>query len=545
MTCKIYLLLAVLLLAGCKTDPVDNATETEPPPMDYQEKYRPQIHFSQPSMWMNDPNGMVFFDGEYHLFYQYYPDSTVWGPMHWGHAVSSDLLHWEHLPIALYPDSLGYIFSGSAVYDRENTSGLGSAEKPPLVAIFTHHDPVGDQAGRIDYQTQSIAYSLDRGRTWTKYDGNPVVANPGIRDFRDPKVSWHAPSQRWVMILAVKDRVHFYTSPNLIDWTFASEFGEHVGSHGGVWECPDLFQLPVDGDSTQNKWVFLLSINPGGPNDGSATQYFIGDFDGKTFTLDPEFAADVQPSPNELHQEKAVWLDYGPDNYAGVTFSNVPAADGRRIFLGWMSNWNYANVVPTDPWRSAMTLPRTLSLHSTPAGLRVFSAPVQEVNELFYEDFEVAEDPDNGIQDITSSIAAEILPVTLDLEAVISPTEAAGPFGVLLYNELGDTLRIGYEPGNSRYFIDRSGAGSNDFSERFTGLNYAPRVVSGPSVKMKLFIDKASVELFADEGATVMTATFFPQEDFDHAALFDGAGAVEWQKIGGSRLRSIWTEGRE
>ncbi|PHN08005.1 glycoside hydrolase family 32 protein [Flavilitoribacter nigricans] len=539
-----YLPIFILLLLGlsaCKNEPAEVPADAEEAvAVTYREAHRPQIHFTPPSMWMNDPNGMVFYEGEYHLFYQYYPDSTVWGPMHWGHAVSPDMVRWEHLPIALYPDSLGYIFSGSAVIDWKNTSGLGTANNPPMVAIFTHHDPEGYPAGRQDFQVQSIAYSLDRGRTWTKYADNPVVSNPGIQDFRDPKVSWHEASQQWVMILAVKDRIHFYTSPNLKDWTFASEFGENVGSHGGVWECPDLFELPVEGDPEQTKWVFLLSINPGGPNGGSATQYFVGDFDGKTFTLDPEFAQDVQPDPADPEREQAVWLDYGPDNYAGVTFSDVLDQDGRRLFMGWMGNWDYAQVVPTHPWRSAMTLPRSLSLHQTDQGLRVFSRPVKEISGIYSGGFEVLQGPTEGRQEITAAIPQQSIPLELEIEAMASPTESVGPFGMLIYNDTGDTLRVGFDPTEQRYFVDRSQAGTNDFSDKFTPVSYAPRTVFDPIIKMNLFFDEASVELFADNGATVMTAIFFPNAPFRKVALFSEGGELEWKKIEGRSMRSIW-----
>ena len=295
----------------------------------YQEQHRPQFHFSPESKWMNDPNGMVYYDGEYHLFYQYYPDSTVWGPMHWGHAVSRDLVHWEHLPTALYPDSLGYIFSGSALVDWNNTSGFGKDGQPPLIAIFTHHDPVGEKAGRNDFQYQSIAYSNDKGRTWTKYEGNPVVPNPGIRDFRDPKVIWDKDSEQWIMVFAAWDHVKFYASPNLKDWTHLSDFGKAWGSHAGVWECPDLFPMQVEGSATQ-KWVLLLSINPGSVNGGSGTQYFVGDFDGKDFVLDPEFA-------KAFGKEKAfvpqgtVFMDFESGSYEdwkseGEAFGAQPAS---------------------------------------------------------------------------------------------------------------------------------------------------------------------------------------------------------------------------
>ncbi len=342
----------------------------------YAEQYRPQFHFSPEAHWMNDPNGLVYLDGEYHLFYQYYPDSNVWGPMHWGHAVSPDMIHWKHLPVALFPDSLGYIFSGSAVADVKNTSGLGSAENPPLVAIFTYHDPIGEKNGSNKFQNQGLAYSIDKGRTWTKYPGNPVLKSPGIRDFRDPKVFWHNESDKWIMILAVNDRVHLYSSPNLLDWTFLSEFGQGIGAHGGVWECPDLFRIKVRG-TNEMKWVMLVSINPGGPNGGSATQYFVGNFDGTNF----------------IKENKEIqWVDWGRDNYAGVTWSNVPESDGRRLFLGWMSNWQYANVVPTHVWRSAMTVPRELALMHTGDGYLLVSNPVRELESLRTEKTQLYEE---------------------------------------------------------------------------------------------------------------------------------------------------------
>ncbi len=317
---------------------------------------------------MNDPNGMVYSKGVYHLFFQYYPDSTVWGPMHWGHATSTDLMHWDEKQIALYPDNLGYIFSGSAVIDSNNTSGLGENGNSPIIAIFTSHDTTGEKAGTIDFQTQSVAYSLDQGVSWQKYKGNPVLRNPGIRDFRDPKISWYAPQQKWIMTLATQDRITFYSSKNLIDWTRESEFGKENGAHGGVWECPDLFHLDYNGKKV---WVLLVSINPGGPNGGSATQYFIGDFDGSIF---------------KVSHTNTRWIDYGPDNYAGVTWANT---GDRKIFLGWMSNWLYADKVPTIKWRSAMTLPRDLHVEKIGTEYYLQSTPINELSDLVTNTFEV------------------------------------------------------------------------------------------------------------------------------------------------------------
>ena len=266
-----------LIFAGC----LNQFAKAQKATGQYHEQYRPQLHFSPKAHWTNDPNGMIYFKGTYHLFFQYYPGGTTWGPMHWGHATSKDLVHWKEQPIALYPDSLGYIFSGSAVADSNNTSGFGKNGKIPLVAIFTHHDPKGEKAGKDDFQNESLAYSLDNGETWTKYAGNPVLKNSGIRDFRDPKVMWYVKEKKWVMTLATKDHITFYSSPDLKNWKKESEFGKEAGAHGGVWECPDLFPLSLNGKSY---WVLIVNLNPGGPNGGSATQYFIGQFDGKSFT---------------------------------------------------------------------------------------------------------------------------------------------------------------------------------------------------------------------------------------------------------------------
>ena len=260
----------------------------------YHEQYRPQLHFTPASQWMNDPNGMVYLDGEYHLFYQYHPFSNKWGPMHWGHALSRDLVHWQQLPIALYPDQLGMIFSGSAVFDRDNTSGLGSTTRPPLVALFAYHNHELEQQHAIDVESQGLAYSLDHGRSWAKYRGNPVLKNPGIRDFRDPKVFWFEATRRWIMTLAAKDQVSFYSSRDLRTWRHESDFGHGWGAHGGVWECPDLIDMKVAGERA-HRFVLLSSVNPGAPNGGSGTQYFIGSFDGHRFKPD----STAQPVPTD------------------------------------------------------------------------------------------------------------------------------------------------------------------------------------------------------------------------------------------------------
>jgi fructan beta-fructosidase len=468
----------------------------------FTEQHRPQFHFTPQKGWMNDPNGMVYFKGEYHLFYQYYPDSTVWGPMHWGHAVSKDMVHWQHLPIGLFPDKLGYIFSGSAVVDEQNTSGFGKGNEPPLVAIFTYHDMAGEKAKKNDFQSQGIAYSLDNGHTWTKYADNPVIKNQGSRDFRDPKVMWHKASNQWIMTLAVADHVEFYGSKDLKNWAKAGEFGKTEGSHGGVWECPDLFPLKVDGG--KEKWVLIVNIGNGSPNGGSGTQYFVGQFDGKTFKNDNK--------PDDI-----LWFDYGRDNYAGVTWSNMP--DNRRVLIGWMSNWQYAQVVPTKSWRSAMTLPRELALKTTQKGVRLVQKAVKEVEILRGGKTEI------GQQIITNNYVLQPKSIANELQLNIDLSKTtAEDLGVVLSNSKGEKVLIGYEKTTNRFYIDRTEGGKKDFEKSFAGRHYAPRISTNNILKLNIRIDVASVELFADDGETVMTDVFFPNEDFNQISLFSTKG---------------------
>lgn len=481
---------------------------------------------------MNDPNGMVFFEGEYHLFYQYYPGGTVWGPMHWGHAVSKDMAHWKHLPIALYPDDLGYIFSGSVVIDHNNSSGLGQNGHPPLVAIFTHHDMDAEKTGHSNYQHQSIAYSNDRGRTWQKYPQNPVLPNPGnARDFRDPKVLWHEPSQQWVMTLAAGDHIEFWGSKNLTYWEYLSSFGKEWGAHGGVWECPDLFPLRLAGNGEQY-WVLLVSINPGGPNGGSATQYFIGQFDGKTFYIDTLFAHDVT-------NERGLWLDYGRDNYASVTWSSMPENDGRKLLLGWMNNWDYAQKVPTAHWRGTMTIPRSVELFMPSSGkLRLASVPVRELNILRLGNTEVPSFQ-LGQEQILTSISGPT-----ELRLVFEMTESGdADFGIALVNNQGERYLVGYNADQKAFYTDRRAAGQNDFSDNFAPQpHWGPRWTESNEVYFHLYVDSASSEFFADGGLTAMTDIFFPNQPFSQVNVFAKKGKVKLTKGLVHPLKSIWAK---
>jgi fructan beta-fructosidase len=479
----------------------------------YHEMYRPQVHFSPKEKWMNDPNGMLYYKGIYHLFYQYYPDSTVWGPMHWGHATSNDLIHWHQQPVALYPDSLGYIFSGSAVVDYNNTSGFGEKGKVPLVAIFTHHNPKGEKEKRNDIENQSIAFSLDAGKTWTKYAGNPILKNPGIKDFRDPKVMWYEPGKKWVMTLATNDRITFFSSPDLKNWKKETEFGKDVGAHGGVWECPDLFTLRDNGKTT---WVLVVNLNPGGPNKGSATQYFLGNFDGNTFT----------PSGTDTK-----WLDYGPDEYAGVTWSNT---GNRRIFLGWMSNWLYANLVPTLRWRNAMTIPRELKLKHEGKEVFVASAPVYELskiqsNPVYKENLAVKKSLD------LSALSGKItFPCRINLTL-----EEIKDFSLVLSNDLHERVIIGYDKKLNQYFVDRTSSGKVDFQKEFAAKHSAPRLTNNPEMNISIILDESSVELFADNGLTVMTEIFFPGKPYSHIHV-EAKDRILFKKLEYMELQSIW-----
>lgn len=501
-------LLLLLILTACsntKTGTINNQVIAS-------DQHRPQVHFSPVSGWMNDPNGMVYYKNEYHLFYQYYPDSTVWGPMHWGHATTTDLVHWKHLPVALYPDSLGMIFSGSAVVDSNNTAGFGRAGDHPLVAIFTSHNMAGEKAGKNDFQNQSIAYSNDAGKTWTKYSGNPVLKNPGIRDFRDPKVCWFEAGKKWVMTLATQDCVSFYSSKDLKNWSKESEFGKTVGSHGGVWECPDLFQLTSDG---KKYWVLLVNINPGGPNGGSATQYFVGDFDGKTFT-----AADT----------KTRWVDYGPDEYAGVTWSNT---GNKKIFIGWMSNWQYANQVPTVRWRSASTVPRELQLLNVNNEMLLASVPVANFRQPEENTFHL-DNINAGNFDLTGKTGILGGPARIDIK-----TDRLDDFSLSLANQKGERLLVGFDKGSNRYFIDRTASGKTGFSNVFAARHYAPRFVNTAGTDITLVIDNASLELFADNGLSVMTAIFFPNENYTNISL-QSPVSMPVSSLDFTRLKSIY-----
>ena len=457
------------------------------------EKFRPTYHFSPLYGWMNDPNGMVYKDGEYHLFYQHNPYGSKWGNMHWGHAISKDLINWEHRPDAITPDALGTIFSGSAVVDTDNTAGFGSGA---IVAIYTQNS---------DRQVQSIAYSTDNGRSFTKYENNPVLTSDA-RDFRDPKVFWHKETQRWIMLLAVGQEMQIFSSSNLKDWAFESSFGEGQGAHGGVWECPDLFELPVDG-TNEKKWVLLCNLNPGGPFGGSATQYFVGTFNGKEF---------VNESPS-----KTKWMDWGKDHYATVTWSDAP--DNRRIAIAWMSNWQYANDVPTSQYRSPNSVPRDLSLFTVDGETYLQSAASPELLKLRdiskKRSFKV-----NGTRTIKDMIAGN--EGAYEIELTIE-NQHADVIGFRLYNDKGEEVDMQYDMKEKKFSMDRRKSGEVGFNENFPMLTWTAIESGKDELKLRLFVDKSSVEAFGDGGRFVMTNQVFPSEPYTHIDFYSKGGAYK------------------
>lgn len=483
--------------------------------------YRPNFHFTPKANWMNDPNGMFYLNGTYHLYYQYYPDGNVWGPMHWGHATSTNMIAWEEQPIAIYPDDLGLIFSGSAVVDVNNTSGFGKDGIVPIVAMYTYHNMKGEQAGDLDFQTQAIAYSLDEGMTWVKYDKNPVIPNSGIKDFRDPKVIWDVDHSKWIMTLAAGDKVLFYSSLNLREWILESSFGAAFGQHDGMWECPDLFPIKVSGQD-ETKWVLLVSINPAAPNGGSGTQYFVGDFDGQKFTLDTGFK-------QQLQQDSAVWLDYGRDNYAGVTWSNIPKKDGRKLFIGWMSNWEYARDVPTETWRSAMTIPRELKLKKNEKEFVLSSAPVTELSKYVSKTIVKETLTVNNQKTIITKSEIDLSRVRIQLEMNHLKSDK---YDFTFQNSFGDRLSFGIDNIKKQYYLNRQNSGKVTFSDKFANtISKAP--IKNPSnmLKVEVLVDKTSIEVFYNDGETIMTEIFFPNEPFEAFSINTSDAALILENI--------------
>ncbi len=429
------------------------------------EQYRPLYHHTPAYGWMNDPNGMFFKDGVWHLYFQHNPYGSQWENMTWGHSTSTDLIHWTFQGDSVQPDAWGSIFSGSSVVDKNNTAGFG---ENAIVALYT-------SAG--ENQTQSMAYSTDNGKTFTKYDGNPIITS-NVPDFRDPHMFWNEDIKKWNMILAAGQQMNIYSSDNLKDWKFESSFGAEYGSHGGVWECPDLMKMKVRG-TDKEKWMLVCNINPGGPSGGSATQYFVGDFDGHKFTCESK------PEVTKL-------MDYGKDHYATVTFDNAP--NGRHVALAWMSNWQYANQVPTLQYRSANSIPRDLGLFEYKGNTYCSVTPSEEITAAR------SKKPSKSLSE-----ACEMV-VNLKGDATIT-----------LSNSKGEKVVMTYKAKDETFSMDRTLSGKTDFSSDFAAITTAP--VYGKMNKLRIFIDKSSIEVFDNDGKMAMTNLVFPTKPYDKVTI--------------------------
>jgi sucrose-6-phosphate hydrolase SacC (GH32 family) len=647
------------------------------PAITYREPFRPQFHFTPAKNWMNDPNGMVFYAGEYHLFYQYNPFGDKWGHMSWGHAVSPDLVHWKHLPVALYEENDIMIFSGSAVVDWKNTSGFGKNGAPPLVAIYTGHYT------KKPLQNQHIAFSNDRGRTWTKFEGNPVL-DIGDKDFRDPKVFWHEPTKKWIMTVAwpVEKKIRFYSSPDLKQWTHLSDFGP-AGSTQGIWECPDLFPLEIQ-NGRGSRWALIVNVGSGAVAGGSGCQYFIGNFDGKEFTLDPSYPqpqpefipngkilADFEngyanwertgdafgdaPARGTLPNQQAVdgfrgqalvntylngdatrgtltspefeithphlsfliggghhpgrtgislqvdgravriatgdnaerlswkswnvsefrgrrarleifdqetggwghinldhivladqparpasqpalWADFGPDFYAAVSWSDIPKRDGRRIWLGWMSNWEYANDVPTSPWRSAMSLSRELSFRRTEEGLRLVQQPVSELQKLRTDRLRLRNSsiPESNEWLRKNNVAGTMWEIDAEIELDSQPAD----FSLHLLPAANQETILRWDSNREVIILDRTHSGRVDFHPRFSRVSEAPLKPRDGKIRLQLFIDTSSIEIFANDGLSVISSLLLPGESTQPIQFKSGAEAPKLRRLTVWKLKS-------
>lgn len=476
--------------------------------------YRPLFHFAPAFGWLNDPNGLVYKDGEYHLFYQYYPGDSVWGPMHWGHAVSTDLLSWTHLPIALAPDELGMCFSGTAAVDKGDKSGLFGG-KDGLLAYYTI--AAEKLPEDVDFpQSQGLAYSADNGRHWTKYSGNPVIPNPGLQDFRDPKVFWHEPSQHWIMVVTLGQKVGIYRSVDAKNWQFSSSFGEGHGAHDErAWECPDLFEIKVEGQS-ESRWILIVGVQREAYIAGSGTQYFVGRFDGEHFS-------------NDNTPETVLWLDYGRDFYATQTWADIPQADGRRLALGWMSCWPYANHLPTQSWRSAMSIPHELTLKPTDDGLRIHHAFIRELKNTLADNHQ--------LYGMSCAAPASLFDIewteALQIKLAVSLEDNSS---LMLSPMQGTQLILTAQNNELVLQCLRQGAYGNEAYDQGFPHDYVIRLGVNRKLTLELLLDRCSVELLVDEGRYSITNLAFPEQGPEHtlrAELTTGAvvADAEWHLL--------------
>jgi fructan beta-fructosidase len=475
------------------------------------EPHRPGFHFSPSRNWLNDPNGLVWYDGEYHLFFQCNPEGTEWGNMSWGHAVSPDLVSWTELPVALRYTDTEHVFSGSVVVDHRNTTGLGTDGAPAMVALYTAHHPVtGNQA-------QALAWSVDRGRTWTRHPDNPVL-DIGSTEFRDPKVFWYAPSAHWIMAVALPtDQViRFYRSPNLLAWTHLSDFStEHT--EPGLWECPDLFELAVDGDPTDTRWVLVVSLGPGG-GDALGTQYFVGTFDGAEFSPD-------------IPSERPSRLDHGADYYGAVSYTDAPAR--QRLLIGWMNNWSYSALTPTRAFRGAMSIPRIVTLREINGRIQPIQRPVATLAALRTTCYSHPAGPiPSGLTRLQHADGD-----MLDITAVVR-LGSAQRFGLHIRAGEDEKTVVGYDVPTGSLFLDRRQSGHTHFHPVFPAVHHAALTPVDGLVTFAILVDRSSVEVFGGAGECAMTDQIFPSSDSTGLAVFAEGGTAELIELTVTKLAS-------
>jgi len=508
----------VLLTAG-----ILSAQSSSIPPT-YNQVFRPQFHFSPRENWTNDPNGLVYFEDEYHLFFQYNPFGDEWGHMSWGHAVSRDLVHWQQLPVAIpEPDGI-MIFTGSTVIDERNTSGFCKNSKPCMVAIYTGHRAAA--GGRPALQTQNLAYSNDKGRTWRQYSGNPVL-NLHMTDFRDPKVFWSLQANRWTMVVSLPNehKVRIYGSSDLKHWAALSDFGP-AGATGGQWECPELFELPIEGGQGETRWVLKIGLNPGSLQGGSGEQYFIGRFDGKRFT-------------NDNPDSRTLWTDYGKDCYCALTFNNLPRSE-RTVMIGWMDNWQYAGKLPTGPWRGQMTFPRSLALRRTPEGIRLIQTPIAQLANIEPKRARTAGNA-GTIASVnrwltTSGITSD---KAFQLKSDIS-LGTAREVGWKLLASNGNYTLVGYDRKERKLFFDRTHSGLTNFDKNFPDRTEAPLTLDRGILRLNILVDRSSVEVFAEDGRVASTNLVFPPSGITGAQVYANGGETGEITASASSIQSIW-----
>ncbi len=491
------------LFSALPFEPIESFLEMpESPSLLEPDLLRPTYHFAARRNWINDPNGLVYVNGEYHLCYQHNPLGNIHRNMSWGHAVSTDLLHWRELPVALPVEAHIEAFSGGAVVDWRNSSGFGLGDAPPLVAAFTGH-----HTGK-HLQDQRLAFSNDHGRTWTLYSSNPVL-DIGESDFRDPKIFWHAPTERWVMllVLAHEFKIQFYASSDLKTWEYLSDFGDS-GSSGGIWEVPELLELPIE-DSSESRWMLKVDIAAGGPCGGSAGQYFIGQFDGTCFTPDP---ASLESAPN--------WIDGGKDFYAAIAWSDAP--DGRIVWIAWMNNWQYASMLPTAPWRGAMTIPRTLELRRNKAGYALVQQPIQQLETLRTVHQQRSNLRLEG-RLMLGALFTDVLSTALEIKLCVA-LEQASSFVI----ELGQHARVGYDAITHELYVERDAV---EFSIEFGGRHSRTVALENGILELRIFIDACSVEVFAAAGACVITDLLMRPLEPSEFALTSSGGALRIVKL--------------